>query len=49
MEFVPSERVVEYLPIKVELGFVVVFDEVGDGSAGILDLLVAVTERVEYH
>lgn len=47
MELVTIGWILEYLVHLIELGLIVVFDEVGHRFAYVLDLLVPVTERCE--
>lgn len=49
MKFVAIHGILEYPPVDVRLGVVVLLDEVGLGSTWILDLLVAIVEGVEGH
>lgn len=49
MKFVAIHWILEYPPVDVRLGIVVLLDEVGLGSTWILDLLEAVFEWVEGH
>jgi hypothetical protein len=47
MKLVTVSWILEYLIQRVELGLVVVLDEVGYRFANVLDLLISVAERIE--
>lgn len=47
MELVTVGWILKYLIQLVELGLIVVLDEVGDSFTNVLDLLIPVTERSE--
>lgn len=49
MQLGACSNICEYPPLGVDLGLVIIFDEIGFRGTWILDLLVSVTDGIEEH